>query len=297
MSPNSAILPFDRDKMRAAFEAAVDSYDAAAQMQREIGSRLFERLELLKIQPQVVVDLGCGTGYFTTRLQQRYPKSTLVALDIAHSMVAKTRSQFSWLQRTFSKHHYICADAERIPLADASCDLIFSNLTFQWCHDLQKLFSEIQRILKPGGVLMFATLGPDTLYELRKSWSQVDDKVHVNQFVDMHDIGDAMIHSGLGDPVIDMEKLVMTYEDVMLLMKDIKAIGAHNVNVGRHVGLTGRGTIRAMQQAYEQYKNEEGFYPVTYEAIYGHAWKGEKRIQKDSGEFAIGVDAIGRANG
>ncbi len=287
-----------KQQLRASFEAAVDSYDAAAQIQREIGSRLFERLDLLKIEPKMVLDIGSGTGVFTRQLAEHYRKSRVVALDIAHSMVSRSREQFSYLSRKLKGHQFICADAEAMPIADESCDLIFSNLTFQWCHDIQSVFSEIQRVLKPGGVVMFATLGPDTLYELKNSWSQVDDRVHVNEFIDMHDVGDAMIHAGLGDPVIDMEQLVITYHDLMLLMKDIKSIGAHNINSGRQRGLTGRGKIDRMKQAYDQYRDFNGSYPATYEVVYGHAWKGERRQHTESdGSVAIDVNNIGHHHG
>jgi malonyl-CoA O-methyltransferase len=160
--------------------------------------------------------------------------------------------------------------------------MLFSNLTLQWCGDLQQTFAEFRRVLKPGGLLLFTTLGPDTLKELRESWRQVDGAVHVNEFIDMHDIGDALVQTKFGDPVMDMEYLTLTYTDSLDLMRDLKVLGAHNVNPGRSSGLTGKGRIKAVQAAYEQFRND-GVLPATYEVIYGHAWRPEQDVQMTKG--------------
>ena len=241
--------------MRQAFERAAADYDAAAILQREISKRLLERLDYIKLQPLRVLDVGAGTGLSLGGLRQQYPTAQIYALDIASKMLLQARRKQTWLQRWRRPLQFITADAEALPLADASVDLLFSNLTLQWCVDLQQAFNEFRRVLKPGGLLMFTTFGPDTLKELRHCWSQVDGYTHVNQFIDMHDIGDALVRSRFAEPVMDMEMISMTYPDVPSIMRDLKTIGAHNVTEGRARSLTGRGKLQQLIAAYEQLRH------------------------------------------
>jgi len=161
--------------------------------------------------------------------------------------------------------------AGRLPLRSACVDMLWSNLAFQWVNDLPAVFAESQRVLRPGGLLMFTTFGPDTLKELRAACA-ADGKVHVNRFIDMHDIGDMMIGAGFADPVMDMEYVTLTYTDVRSVMRELKALGAHNVAVGRNRGLTGKQTLREIERRYESFRRAERL-PATFEIIYGHAWK------------------------
>jgi malonyl-CoA O-methyltransferase len=200
-------------------------------------------------------------------------------------MLRAAGRQRSWLRR-FDR---VCADALRMPLARASVDLIYSNLLLQWCNDPDAVFAEFKRVLRPHGLLTFSTFGPDTLKELRAAWASVDDYTHVNRFLDMHDIGDALVRAGLAEPVLDVERFTLTYEDAMSLMKDLKAIGAHNVTAGRPAGLTGRGRLESMLAAYEQQRTD-GRLPATYEVVYGRAWGGEERAR----EIRVPVETIGR---
>ncbi|KAA3629397.1 MAG: malonyl-[acyl-carrier protein] O-methyltransferase BioC [Proteobacteria bacterium] len=257
----------DKRAVRAAFNRAAASYDAAAGLQREVGERLLERLDWIKFQPQQILELGCGTGHCTRILERRYRKGRLVALDLAEAMLERARRGGGW----FHKTRYLCGDAERLPVADASADLIFSNLTLQWCNDLGATFREFRRVLRPGGVVLFSTFGPDTLYELRAAWAAVDERSHVNRFLDMHDVGDALLSAGLGDPVMDVDRIRIDYQNVRALMCDLKAIGAHNVTADRPPGLTGRRRMAAVEQAYEPLRRE-GLLPASYEVVYGHAW-------------------------
>jgi malonyl-CoA O-methyltransferase len=192
----------------------------------------------------------------------------------------KARSKVGWLQSLFARQRFICADAESLPLADNSVDFIFSNLTLQWCGDLDTTFQEFKRILRPNGLLMFSTFGPDTLKELRASWCAAEGNEnpvsHVNPFLDMHDIGDALLRSGLADPVMDVENFTLTYKDAYQLMRELKAIGAHTVADGRRQGLTGKARLKAMLDAYEGFRRDD-LLPATYEVVYGHAWCGEER--------------------
>ena len=266
----SSDSPFtlDRHRLRQAFERAAASYDQAAVLQREIGGRLLERLDLITLKPESIVDVGCGTGAITAALLKKYRKARVIGLELAPAMVAAARRRAPWL-RTL---HGVVGEAEALPLATASCDLIFSNLALQWTLDLDRVFAEFQRVLKPGGVLLFSTLGPDTLLELRRAWAAADSYHHVNAFFDMHDIGDALMRTRLAEPVMDTERLTLTYRDVDGLISDLRALGAGNVTAGRPRGLTSRGRMRVMRETYERYRRPDGLLPVACEVVYGHAW-------------------------
>ena len=274
MSIENDLKP-DKLKMRQAFEQAASSYDAAAVIQREISQRLLERLNYINLEPVRILDVGAGTGISFAGLKQHYPAANIFALDIARSMLLEAKKKQGWWQRLRQPVKLITGDAESLPLADASVDLLFSNLAVQWCLDLDQTFREFKRVLKPGGLLMFTTFGPDTLKELRSCWSQVDGYTHVNNFIDMHDIGDALIRSSFAEPVMDMELLTMTYSDVPGLMRDLKSVGAHNVTRGRSRKLTGKGRLQQVIDAYEQFRSD-GVLPASYEVVYGHAWIAEE---------------------
>jgi len=265
-------MPEDRDWLdkslaRQAFERAAGTYDAAAALQNEVGNRLVERLDFIRMRPRRILDLGAGTGVFTRVLGRRYPGADVTALDIALAMLLQARARGSWWRRP----RCVCGDAESLPFAAASFDFIFSNLMLQWCVDLPAALRELRRVLAPGGLLMFTTLGPDTLGELRASWSAVDGYTHVNPFIDMHDVGDALLQARWAEPVMDTERLTLTYRDLATLMLDLKHIGAHNVTTGRARGLTGKRRFQAFTTAYEALRCD-GVLPSTYEVIYGHAW-------------------------
>ena len=286
----------DKRRARIAFARAAVHYDEHAILQREVGARLLERLTLFHHAPRVILDVGCGTGWLGAKLANHYRGARLVNIDLAHAMVSRARGCFSPLWWRFRGHNFVCGDAEQLPFADASFDMLFSNLTLQWCSDLATTFSEFRRVLKPRGLLLFSTLGPDTLKELRAAWAAVDDQEHVNTFVDMHDVGDAMIRNRLADPVMDREDLVMTYRDSATLLRDLKGIGTHNTNPGRTNGLTGRRKIEALFSAYEQCRAEDGRLPATYEILYGHAWRaGEEYLPQPPGEVRVALDTIRRS--
>jgi len=278
MSTENDLKP-DKLKMRQAFEQAANSYDAAAIIQREVSQRLLERLNYINLEPVRILDAGAGTGISLAGLNQHYPAANIYALDIARPMLLEARKKQGWWQRLRRPVKLITGDAESLPLADASVDLLFSNLALQWCLDLEQTFKEFKRVLKPGGLLMFTTFGPDTLRELRSCWSQVDGYTHVNNFVDMHDIGDALIRSSFAEPVMDMELLTMTYNDVPSLMRDLKSIGAHNVTQGRSRKLTGKGRLQRVIEAYEHFRSD-GVLPASYEVVYGHAWIAEESLSQ-----------------
>lgn len=278
------------------FGKAAAHYDDVAVLQCQTGDELLDRLSLVTLQPKRVLDLGVGTGRNLTLLAKRYPHAQLLALDIAPAMLQQARQRYQqalgikrWLPYS-NMPFYLAGDAESLPLADNSVDLVFANLALQWC-DPRISFAEIQRVLRPDGLLMFTTLGPDTLRELRQAWAEVDDYPHVNMFYDMHDVGEAMMAAGLAEPVLDTDRYTLTYDSAMALMKDLKVLGARNVNSGRRRGLTGKDTIKQVADAYEQFR-QDAFLPATYEVVYGHAWGGQLKQQKIDGEVRIPVNQI-----
>ena len=269
----------DKQQARRAFNKAAASYDAVAELQNEIGDRLIERLDYVRLQPARILDLGAGTGFFSSALLKRYRKADVVALDLAENMLRQVQSRGGW----FRKPRCVCADGESLPFADDSFDFIFSNLMLQWCVDLEATLAELRRVLAPGGLLMFTTFGPDTLMELRASWEAVDGFTHVNSFVDMHDVGDSLVNTRWAEPVMDSERITVTYRELSTLMQDLKQIGAHNVTLGRARGLTGRQRMQQFAAAYEQYR-AEGVLPASYEVVYGHAWSPLNKQATESGQ-------------
>ena len=267
MTDRAGDYRLDKQQARRAFERAAATYDEAAALQSEVGGRMLERLDLVRLQPARVLDLGAGTGEFSKALLQRYRKASIVSLDIALGMLRHTQNRGGWLR----KPACVCADGERLPFADDSFELVFSNLMLQWCVDLELVFTELRRVLAPGGLLMFTTFGPDTLRELRASWEAVDGYTHVNAFIDMHDVGDALVRTHWAEPVMDAERITVTYRELRTLMQDLKHIGAHNVTAGRPRGLTGRHRLQQVELAYETFR-ADGVLPASYEVVYGHAW-------------------------
>ncbi len=252
-------------KIRNTFNTASSNYNDNAFLQNEIANRLAEKLKVISIKPQTIIDLGSGTGFLSEKTAKIFPNSILVCVDFAQQSLLEN-----------SQNLKVCANAYELPFASNSVDFIVSNLMMQWCPDLTTLFNECFRVLKPQGLFLFTTFGPDTLKELKRSWSVVDSSAHVNNFIDMHDIGDQMLQSGFQSPIMEMEKLILTYEKVVDLMHDLKAIGAQNV-ANRSKALTGKTKFKKMIEMYENYR-EDGKLPATYEVIYGHAWKNEKKL-------------------
>ena len=267
MAELPAAFHLDRARLRASFERASRGYEAAAGLQAQIATELLERLELFRFAPQVVLDLGSGTGRVTGELKRRYPRACVIALDLAPGMLREAR-RHRWPWRRFER---VCGDALGLPLADGSVDLIFSNLMLQWCEPLAVALAEVRRVLRPGGFFALSTLGPDTLHELRSAWAQADGYNHVNRFADMPEVGDALMRAGLMEPVLDVDRIELGYPDVLSLMHDLKAIGAHNVTAGRPRALAGRSRLARVQQAYESFRRDQRL-PATYEVIYGACW-------------------------
>lgn len=276
----------DKKRVRASFGKAAESYDAAAVLQKLVRDEMLSRLDLVKISPKAILDAGCGTGVASHALQKRFKKSQVVSLDFAFQMLQKTRQ--SGLGQTLktlltgATQSLVCGDIEALPLANSSVGLVWSNLAIQWCNDLDVALQEFHRVLEPEGLLMFSTFGPDTLHELRAATASSTDSTSVNRFIDMHDIGDAMVRAGFSAPVLDVERFTLTYDDVKSVMRDLKSIGAHNANDGRARGLLGRGFLQKLEAAYEQFRSNSKL-PATFEVVYGHAWRGADKVRLDDG--------------
>ena len=292
MRPGDTSDPFrlERSAVRGAFDRASAAYEAAAVLQARVRAELIERLTLVRIAPRVVLDLGAGTGRAARELKRAHPRATVVALDLAPGMLREARRH----SRLFRRFERVCGDAFALPLQGASVDIVFSNLMLQWCDDLDAVLAEVRRVLRPDGFFGFSTFGPDTLRELRSAWATADDATHVNRFIDMHDVGDALTRAGFVEPVLDVERVELTYPDVRALVRDLKAIGAHNVTSARPRGLTGRGRWSSVTAAYERFRRN-GRLPATFEVVYGAAWGGAGRASATliGGEARISAQSIG----
>lgn len=263
---------FDHRQVRRAFSRAAGSYGAAAGLQREIESRLLESLDYLgDREPTRIVDLGSGPGTAAVELRRRWPKARVFAMDVALPMLRQVAPKRGWnpLQRPIDR---VCADARALPLADGSVDLIFSNLCLQWVEDIDGLLAGFRRVLRPDGMLLCSTFGPDTLHELREAFAAADQAAHVSPFASIADFGDALMRAGFRDPVLDRDVEVHRHPDMGDLMRGLRDIGATNALASRRRALTGRGRFQAARAAYEQWRDGDGLLPATWETITAMAW-------------------------
>lgn len=289
----------DKARVRQAFNKAAHTYDAAAIVQGLVRHEMLSRLDLVKLTPEIILDVGCGTGLGSIALQEKFPKAQVVSLDFAEHMLLKTKEAIQKnslkkrIKRLFfgNKTHLICGDIEALPIQNNSVDFIWSNLALQWCNDIDASFSHFHRVLKPEGLLMFTTFGPDTLKELRAasaaaygmhSSDKTNASTSVSRFIDMHDIGDALVRAGFSAPVLDVERFTLTYDDIKSVMMDLKSIGANNATQGRAHGLMGRGFLAKFAESYEQFR-VQGKLPATFEVVYGHAWKPTPKMTMPDG--------------
>jgi len=276
-------VTLQKDRVRQRFNRSASLYAERAFLAREVGQRLLEHFEFLKIQPTRILDLGAGTGFAGDDLHRLFPQAALFSLDMADALLrANPWRPRPWWRRFGPPdiRFALCAEAERIPLQSASMGLVWSNLMLPWAP-LELTLKEVHRVLEPDGLFMFSTLGPDTLRELRAAFAVLgDDQAHVQDFMDMHDVGDALVHAGFSNPVMDREDLRVTYPDLAALARDLRHAGGSNAQAGRPRGLMGRGRWQAVSNAYEQLRHE-GLLPATFEIVYGHAWKPAPRKTPD----------------
>lgn len=279
----------DRAAIRRYANRASARYDESAVLAAMLRDELSRRLDWISFVPEVVLDLGCGTGHGAAALAARWPGARVIALDASPAMLeeAARRGGGGRIER-------LCAEAESIPLPDASIDLVFSNLLLPWCEDIDAVFDEVARILKPRGLFTFTTFGPDTYSELRAAWRRADSAPRVHPFTDMHDLGDGLVRARLVEPVLDVSRYTLTYSTVEALMRDLRSTGAQNAAHGRTRALTGRGRLQAMADAYEAFRTG-GALPATQEVVFGQAWGGTGRTPPRQGDsYSVPVDSIGR---
>ena len=283
---NHTAVPNKR-QMAAGFDAAAADYDRLAVLQQTVEAGLLERLQMMRIAPRRILDLGAGTGSAARALARRYRGSRVIQADIAPNMLRQSRRR---ARRWLSQQQYVCADAESLPFESGSVDLVFSSLMLQWCPDQARTFAEIRRIMRPGSLFLFSSLGPDTLTELRESWEEAGDAdvVHVNGFYDMHDVGDALLRAGFADPIMEVDTLILTYDRVWDLMRELKWLGARNVTAGRRRSLTGRRRMEQVVAAYEK-RRARGRLPATYEVVYGHAWVPDAPPQQRAADGSVSI--------
>ncbi len=271
----------DPAALRRSFDRAAAGYDEAALLQADVRAELLQRLDFVALDPGVIIDAGAGTGHACRALRQRYPRARIIALDFSQGMLHAAGRRQSW-RRRFDR---VRAELTALPLADASVDLIFCNLTLPWCEP-DAFFAEMRRVIAPGGLFTLTSLGPDSLSELRAAWSGLDAHVHVNRFIDMHDLGDGLVRAGFADPVLDVERRLVTYADVSRLMADLRACGERNLLRGRPRGLTGRGRMQAVRDAYERFRRD-GRLPASFEIVFAQAWAGARAPRAPGGDTLI----------
>jgi malonyl-CoA O-methyltransferase len=291
----TAPFSIDRRAVMRAFSRAAPDYEAAARLERRVRAELLDRLQFFPLKPAQVLDLGAATCESTRQLHERFPRAQVLAVDLTEAMLrAAPETRWPWQRAGFAR---VCADAAALPLRAQSVDLIFSNLMLQWCDRPQVVFEEFVRVLRPGGLLLFSTFGPDTLGELRAAWAAADDGSHVSAFADMHELGNGLMQAGLAEPVLDVEHHRLHYADARALMRELKLLGARNAAHDRARGLTGRRHLDRMLTAYEGVREEKGL-PATFEVISGAAFADDgtshagRHSPHQRGEFAIPVTAI-----
>ena len=297
----SAPNPFDTALLRQRFGRVAHSYADAAVVQREVGTRLLERFDVMRIAPASILDVGCGPGTHTAALSARFPEAVVTAVDHAPAMVARAMPAATGLFARFTgigkrpRIRGLVSDMGALPLPREHADVLWSNFALQWANDLPALFAEWNRVLKIGGVIMFTAPGPDTLIELRRALATAGEIAdsRVQRFTDLHDVGDMLVHAGFADPVMDMEVITLEYATAAALWRDIKAQGAVNAMQARPRGLLTPRKLRAIESALDGARKADGPIRISVEVVYGHAWKVAPK-QTAEGHGIVRLDSIQR---
>jgi len=267
------------------FDRAATSFDSTDFVHEVTREGLVARLEPLLLEPATILDLGSATGATGRLLRKRFKRAHIVSLDLSQPMLVQGKRYKSW----FSRASFVQGDAHHLPFTDASFDMVVANQLLPWAPQPQPVFEEVARVLVPGGVFAFTTLGPDSLREIERAWAGVDSGVHVNRFADMHDIGDGLVGAGLRDPVLDVDRLSVKYENASKLFADLTRAGARNALAGRSRGLAGRGPFTAMTAALA---DRRGKITLDLELVYGHCWGAGPK--NDPGNYRIDANRIAR---
>lgn len=278
--------------IRRRFEKAAASFDSADFVHAVTREGLFARLSPLVIDATRVLDLGSATGSAGAQLRKRFGGAHIVSLDISHNMLSNSRRKRS--RFSFSRTSFVQANASDLPFGDHGIDVVFSNLLLPFIDKPELVFAEVARVLRKGGLFAFATLGPDSLLEISRAWSHVDDHAHVNRFLDMHDVGDALLRSGLRDPVLDVDRLSVQYSDATRLFADLTRVGARNVLQQRNRSLVGKRRFNKMLDALAAAPGD-GTIKLDLELVYGHCWGGGARM--DPANYAVDASRIPRRRG
>ena len=276
---------FIRRDIRRQFDRAAASFDTADFVHAVTREGLVARLEPLRVEARTILDLGAATGATGRQLRRRFRRARIISLDLSQAMLAEARKRKTLL----AKASFVQADAARLPFADDCFDLVVANQLLPWIPEPGLVFSEVARVLRKGGVFTFATLGPDSLRELAAAWAGVDEAAHVNRFEDMHNIGDALVRAGLSDPVLDVDRLAVSYDNADRLFADLTLAGARNALSGRPRGLQGRKRFQAMKDALAP-RNGAAQIVLDLELVYGHCWGAGAK--KDQGQFHIDANSI-----
>lgn len=278
----------DAPRLRRAFARAADSYEAVATLQREVESRLLEQLDALgERKPERILDLGAGPGRAAQAMHERWPKAQVLALDFALPMLRRIAARKPWWKPGPQRLHAVCADASALPIADATADAVFSSLCLQWVVDLPRTLLGFRRVMRPDGLLLFSTFGPDTLRELREAFAAAGAGNPVTPFAAIQQVGDAMQAAGFRDPVLHRDRFTLTYPDVRTLMRELRALGAHNARADRRRSLMGKARMQRVFDAYEALRRD-GVLPSTWEVIYAQAFAPPpgQPLRGDEGEIA-----------
>lgn len=286
MSMHSQKFEIDQNLLIQSFNRAAATYDQYNFLQKHVGQKLVAQLDFIKLSPKRILEIGCGTGFCTALLHEKYPEAQIIAIDIADAMLKKACSTI---------HHpliqYVCADATHLPFKPAQFDLIFSNLTLQWLPYLSWIFKEWLRVMQASGCLMFSSFGPNTLHELRESWRGIDRYTHTNQFSDILTTGNELMHSGWQHPVLDHEDITVRYAQLNQLFKDLKMIGAHNMTYGRTPGLMGKHKWQKFLQNYAEHYRHNDKYNLSYQIIYAHCFA-SPIVQREMNKIDIPIIAV-----
>ena len=297
----SAPNPWNKQQVRTRFERAAATYREAAVVQREVGNRLLERFDVMRIAPQTILDIGCGPGTHTTALATRFPEASVIAIDQSPAMVALAAPPARGLLARFAgmrkptRVRGLVADMASLPLPREQADVLWSNFALHWANDLPALFAEWNRVLKVGAAVMFTAPGPDTLQPLRGALSRAGERAddRVQRFTDLHDLGDMLVHAGFADPVMDMEVITLEYSNAAALWRDLKTQGATNSMQNRPRGLLTPRKLRAIEAQLDAARLDGGPIRIGVEVIYGHAWKVAPKKTAE-GHGIVRLESIGR---